>query len=62
MTPSVSLLLFVAIFWTLPASLAVFVYRRNGNSLEQLKGSIRSSIQPVLNGIRSDEAKAGLDA
>jgi hypothetical protein len=62
MTPSLNLLLFVAIFWTLPASVAVIAYRRHDSSMEKLKTSVRHSVAPVLDALRTDEAKAGLDA
>jgi hypothetical protein len=62
MTPSLSLLLFVALFWTLPASAAVLAYRRHDSSVDKLKASIRRSVEPALNVLRTDEAKAGLDA
>ena len=62
MTPSLSLILFVAIFWTLPASAAVLAYRRHDSSLEKLKASVRRSADPILSALHTDDAKAGLDA
>jgi hypothetical protein len=61
MTPSLSLILFVAIFWTLPASAAAIAYRRYDGSIEDLKDSVFGSTGPTLNVARTDEAKAGLD-
>lgn len=40
MTPSLFLLLSVALFWTLPASAAVVAYRRHDSSIENLKASL----------------------
>lgn len=62
MTPSLTVLLAVAFFWTLPASLAVIAYRRHDSSVAKLKASIRRSLQSALNVARTEEAKAGLDA
>ena len=62
MTPSLNLILFVALFWTLPASAAVLAYRRHDSSVEKLKASIRRSVEPILGALHTDEAKAGLDA
>lgn len=61
MTPSLSLLLYVAIFWTLPASVAVIAYRRHDSSMEKLKASIFGSAD-TLHIPRTEEAKARLDA
>ncbi len=61
MTPTPTLLLFVALFWTLPASLAVIAYRRNESSLETLKTSVRHSIERALNTIRVEQAWLRLD-
>lgn len=62
MTPSLSLILFVALFWTVPASAAVIAYRRYDGSIEDLKASVLGSTVPTLNVARTEEAKAGLDA
>lgn len=62
MTPSLSLILFVALFWTLPASIAVIAYRRHDSSVEKLKASVFGSAESTLNLPRTEEAKAGLDA
>ena len=62
MTPSLTLILAVAIFWTLPASLAVLTYRRHGSSVADVKDSMRRSMDPVLNLAHTDDAKARLDA
>ncbi|PSQ97469.1 MAG: hypothetical protein BRD55_02490 [Bacteroidetes bacterium SW_9_63_38] len=61
MTPSLSLLLFVALFWTLPATTAVLAYRRHDDSMEKLMDSVRRSVAPVLSAPQPEEAKA-LDA
>jgi predicted ThiF/HesA family dinucleotide-utilizing enzyme len=62
MTPSLSLLLYVAIFWTLPASVAVIAYRRHDSSMEKLKASVFGSGERTLRILRTEEAKAGIDA
>jgi len=61
MTPSLSLLFYVAIFWTLPASVAVIAYRRHDSSMEKLKASVFGSAD-ALHISWTDEAKARLDA
>jgi hypothetical protein len=62
MTPTPTLLLFVALFWTLPASVAVLAYRRNESSLERLRTSVHHSIERALNSIRAEQARLQLDA
>jgi hypothetical protein len=62
MTPTPTLILFVALFWTLPASLAVIAYRRNESSLKNLKTSVHHSIERALNAIRVEQAWLQLDA
>ena len=61
MTPTPTLILFVALFWTLPASLAVIAYRRNESSLKNLKISVHHSIERALNAIRVEQAWLQLD-
>lgn len=61
MTPTPTVLLLVALFWTLPASLAVLAYRRNENSVEKLKVSIHHSIERALNSIRAQAARLQMD-
>ena len=55
MIPSLTLILFVALFWTLPATTAVLAYRRHDSSVEKLMNSIRRSV-PALH--QAEEAKA----
>lgn len=62
MTPSLTLILFVALFWTLPASLAVLTYRRHGSSVARMTESVRRSMEPVLDLAHTEEAKARLEA
>jgi len=62
MTPSLTLILCVALFWTLPASVAVLAYRRHDSSMEKLKASVFDSVNGTLHLPRTEEAKAGLDA
>ncbi len=61
MTPTPTLILFVAIFWTLPASLAVIAYRRNESFLKDLKTSVHHSTERALNAIRVEQAWLRLD-
>ena len=61
MTPTPTLILFVALFWTLPASLAVIAYRRNESSVEKLKQSVHHSVERALNAIRVEQAWLRLD-
>lgn len=58
MTPTPLFLLFVALFWTLPASLAAYAYRRNEYSLSALQSSIHHSIERGLNSVRAEQAHA----
>jgi len=55
MTPSLTLILFVALFWTLPATTAVLAYRHHDSSVEKLMDAIRRSV-PALP--QPEEAKA----
>jgi len=61
MTPTPTFILFVALFWTLPASLAVIAYRRNESSLKNLKMSVHHSVERALNAIRVEQAWLRLD-
>lgn len=61
MTPTPTLILSVALFWTLPASLAVLAYRRNENSIKDLKASVHHSVERALNAIRVEQAWLRLD-
>lgn len=58
MTPSLTLILFVALFWTLPATTAVLAYRRHDSSMEKLMNSIRRSVAPMPSAPRTEEVKA----
>jgi len=48
MTPTPSLILFVALFWTLPAGAAVLTYRRHDSSIEKAKASLKRSVGRVF--------------
>ncbi len=48
MTPTPTVLLLVALFWTLPASAAVLTYRAHGSSIENVKASLRQSVESVF--------------
>lgn len=62
MTPSLSLLLYVALFWTLPATTAVIVYRRHDNSFSKVRKSIGQTFAPLVEPARPEKAKATVDA
>jgi hypothetical protein len=62
MTPTPTLLLFVFLFWTIPASLAVLAYRRSESSFDTLKASVHHSVERALNAIRVEQAWLRLDA
>ena len=57
MTPTQTLLLFVALFWTLPASAAVLVYRKHDHSIENVKASLQRSLDSIF-GQTEMQAKA----
>lgn len=61
MTPTPSLILFVALFWTVPASLAVLAYRQNESFLQDVKMSVHHSVERALNSIRVEQAWLRLD-
>jgi hypothetical protein len=61
MTPTPSLILLVALFWTLPASLAVLAYRQNESFLVDVKTSVHHSVERALNAIRVEQAWLRLD-
>lgn len=62
MTPSLSLILYVALFWTLPATTAVIVYRRHDSSLSKLKLNIRRTFESVAQPACPEQTKAPVDA
>ncbi len=41
MTPTPTVILLIALFWTLPATSAVLFYRRHGSSMENVKAVMR---------------------
>jgi len=47
MTPTPTVLLLVALFWTLPASAAALVYRTHEGSLEEIKASVDGLFEQV---------------
>ena len=59
MTPTPTLLLFVALFWTLPASAAVLLYRKHDSSMENVKASLQHSVESVFG---TTEIQAQADA
>ena len=60
MTPTPTLLLFVALFWTLPASAAVLVYRMHGSSMENVKAAVQHRIDRLVEGL--EETRTHPDA
>jgi hypothetical protein len=62
MAPTPFVLLLVALFWTLPASAAVLVYRRHGGSLESVKRTIRRPLNRLMAGLRESSHKTPSDA
>ena len=55
MTPTPTLLLFVALFWTLPATAAVLVYRRHDNSLSNVKAAVQRQLDRVAEGLQEPQ-------
>lgn len=55
MTPTPTLLLFVALFWTLPASAAALVYRRHDNSLGNVKVAVQRQLDRVVEGLQEPQ-------
>lgn len=62
MTPSVTLLVYVLIFWTLPASCAAVIYQRSDLSLRRLMAPIGRSVMRTLKQFRRKEAPVGIDS
>lgn len=62
MTPTLPLILFVTILWTLPASAAVIAYRRHDSSVTKLARSVRRALAPVASTARTEKARARADA
>jgi hypothetical protein len=52
MTPTLSLILLVALFWTLPASAAVLTYRKHGSSIENVKAVWKLLIEDAFETVR----------
>ncbi len=48
MTPTPTVILLVALFWTLPASAAVLTYRKHDSSLENVKAALQRSVVSVF--------------
>lgn len=48
MTPTPTVLLLVALLWTLPATTAALVYRKHGNSVENVKTSLSCIVEGLL--------------
>ncbi len=50
MTPTPTVILLTALFWTLPATTAVLAYRKYDGSIENVKAALQRSIQRVRGG------------
>lgn len=48
MTPTPTVLLLVALFWTLPATTAVLVYRKHDSSLDNVKASLTRMAEGLM--------------
>jgi hypothetical protein len=59
MTPTPTVLLLVALFWTLPASAVVLTYRTHDSSIKNMKASLRRSVESVFG---RTELQAPVDA
>jgi hypothetical protein len=57
MTPTPTVLLLVALFWTLPASTAVFVYRKHGSSLENVKADAQHRFDHVMQALQRPQTQ-----
>ena len=55
MTPTPTLLLFVALFWTLPASAAAFIYRKHDSSLSNVKVAMQRKLDRVVEGLQEPQ-------
>ena len=55
MTPTPTVLLLVALFWTLPASAAVLVYRRHDNALSNVKVAVQRQLDRVAEGLQEPQ-------
>lgn len=62
MTPSITLLLYVLIFWTLPASCAAVIYQRSDFSLQRLTARIARSVMRTLKHVRKEAAPARIES
>lgn len=52
MTPTPTVLLLVALFWTLPATTAVVMYRTHGNSLANVTAAVRRRFDRVTEALQ----------
>lgn len=58
MTPTPTVLLLVALFWTLPASTAVLVYRKRGSSMDNLKAAAKHRFDRVMEALQTPQTEA----
>lgn len=57
MTPTPTVLLLVALFWTLPATTAVLVYRTHGNSLANVTAAVRRRFDRVTEALQHPQTQ-----
>jgi hypothetical protein len=57
MTPTPTVLLFVALFWTLPASTAVLVYRRYGSSMDDVTAAVQERYNHVMEALQTPQTQ-----
>lgn len=55
MTPTPTLLLFVALFWTLPASAAALIYRKHDSSLSNVNAAVQRQLDRVVEGLQEPQ-------
>jgi len=55
MTPTPTVLLLVALLWTLPASAAALAYRRHGGSLDAVKATVQRQLTHVVEGLQEPQ-------
>ena len=58
MTPTPTVLLLVALFWTLPASVGVLVYRKHGSLVEPVTAAAKSRFDRVMEGLQKPQPQA----
>jgi len=62
MTPTPTLILFIALFWTLPATGAVLFYRKHGSSMENVKEVLRYRLNRFSESLQKTQPQTQFDA